>query len=55
VKTVQLTNGQTMQVQATYQRPLTWMIGEVFKIQQGRIRQIEAVLVGVPYRMPSGW
>jgi hypothetical protein len=55
VKTVQLTNGETMQVAPNYQRPLTWMIGEVFKIQQGRIRQIEAVLVGVPYRMPSGW
>jgi hypothetical protein len=31
------------------------MIGELFKIQSGQIRQIEAVLLEVPYGMPSGW
>lgn len=55
VATVQLTDGSTMTVSADYRRPRTWMIGEIFKIRQGRIRQIEAVLVDVPYRMPSGW
>jgi hypothetical protein len=42
-------------VRAPFRRPLTFMIGELFKIQSGRIRQIEAVLLEVPYGMPSGW
>jgi hypothetical protein len=38
-----------------FRRPMTLMIGELFRIQGGKIRQIEAVLQEVPYRMPSGW
>jgi hypothetical protein len=55
VATVDLTNGETLTVPADFRRPRTWMVGEVFKIQNGLIRRIEAVLVDVPYRMPSGW
>lgn len=38
-----------------FRRPLTLMIGELFHIESGKIRQIEAVVQEVPYRMPSGW
>jgi hypothetical protein len=42
-------------VGAPFNRPLTFMIGEMFKIVGGEIRQIEAVIVTVPYGQPSGW
>jgi hypothetical protein len=36
-------------------RPSAWEIHELFKIKNGRIYQIEAVLVDVPYKMRSNW
>jgi hypothetical protein len=36
-------------------QPYSFIIGEIFKIMDGRIRQIEAVLMTVPYGMESGW
>lgn len=47
--------GVTRPVQAPFNRPMTFMIGELFKIVDGQIRQIEAVIVTVPFGMPSGW
>jgi hypothetical protein len=35
--------------------PTTWEIAEAFKVENGMIRTIEAVLTGVPYGMHSGW
>jgi hypothetical protein len=35
--------------------PWTWQIAELFKIEKGKIRQIEAVLLRAPYGMNSGW
>ena len=35
--------------------PWTWEIAELFKIENGKIRQIEAVLDHSPYGMGSGW
>ena len=35
--------------------PWTWEIAELFKIENGKIRQIEAVLEHCPYGMGSGW
>jgi hypothetical protein len=35
--------------------PWTWQIGELFRIEKGKIRQIEAVLLRAPYGMNSGW
>ena len=48
-------DGKDVDVPADYRRPKSFQIGELFKIQKGRIRQIEAVLVDVPYGMNSGW
>ena len=36
-------------------QPFSFIIGEIFKIMDGKIRQIEAVLMTVPYGMESGW
>jgi hypothetical protein len=47
--------GATREVRAPFNRPLTFMIGEMFKIVDGQILQIEAVIVTVPFGMPSGW
>ncbi len=48
-------DGKPVAVPADYRRPKSFAIGELFKIQNGRIRQIEAVLLDVPYGMKSGW
>jgi len=36
-------------------RPFTAVIGELFKIKNGKIRQIEAVMTSLPYGGKSGW
>jgi len=36
-------------------RPWTWELAEVFKIEKGKIRRVEALLDQVPYGMLSGW
>jgi hypothetical protein len=35
--------------------PWTWQIAELFKIDKGKIRRIEAVLQRCPYGMNAGW
>jgi hypothetical protein len=35
--------------------PWTWQIAELFKVEKGNIRRIEAVLHRSPYGMNSGW
>ena len=46
---------QEADVAPTFRQPITFYIAEVFKVTDGRIRQIEAVLTTVPFRMESGW
>jgi hypothetical protein len=36
-------------------QPWTWEIAELFKIENGKLGQIEAVLDRSPYGMTSGW
>jgi hypothetical protein len=36
-------------------RPWTWELAEMFRIEKGKIRRVEAVLEQVPYGMLSGW
>ena len=50
-----LVTGEMVAVSPTFQQPFSFYIAEVFKVVDGRIRQIEAVLTTVPYGMPSGW
>ncbi|MET0292297.1 MAG: hypothetical protein ABW136_08005 [Steroidobacteraceae bacterium] len=42
-------------VAPTFRQPSSFYIAEVFKVVDGKIRQIEAVLTTVPYQMESGW
>jgi hypothetical protein len=35
--------------------PWTWQIAELFKVENGKIRRIEAILQRCPYGMNSGW
>lgn len=37
------------------ERPFSWMIAEAFRIENGLLRLIEAIMTEVPYGMRSGW
>jgi hypothetical protein len=52
-RTFQAPDGRT--VTAGPQQPWTWEIAEVFKVEKGLLREIEAVLERSPYGMTSGW
>ena len=53
IPTVTLTDGRTIPIGVT--RPWTWEIAELFKVENGLLRQIEAVVREAPYGMNSGW
>jgi len=42
-------------VRKTLRQAYSSYVGEIFKIKDGKIRQIEAVITTVPYGMESGW
>jgi hypothetical protein len=48
-----LADGRT--VQQTRAAPWTWEIAELFKIQDGKILRVEALVNAAPYGMKSGW
>jgi hypothetical protein len=50
-----LVDGSVRTIGPPFDRPYTFLIFELFKIKNGKIRQIEAVLDTVPYNMPSPW
>ncbi len=53
IPNVTLTDGRTVPIGVA--RPWTWEIAELFKVERGLIRQVEAVLQESPYGMNSGW
>jgi hypothetical protein len=53
VKTVTLTDGTTFP--STLRHPLTFEIGELFKIKKGKIYAVQAALTQEPYGIRSGW
>lgn len=53
VHEVTTTDGKTYPV--GLKQPFTWELAEAFKIEQGRIRAIEAVLTQAPYGMKPNW
>jgi len=55
VRQNRLVDGSVRTIGAPFDRPYTFLIFELFKIKDGKIRQIEAVLTTVPYYMPSPW
>jgi hypothetical protein len=50
-----LVDGSVRTIGPPFDRPFSFLIFELFKIKNGKIRQIEAVLNTVPYYMPSPW
>jgi hypothetical protein len=48
-------DGKVTEVPATFRQPFSFIIAEIFKIKDAKIRQIEAVLMAVPFGMESGW
>lgn len=48
-------DGKMTDVTSMFRQPFSFYIAEIFKIKDGKIRQIEAVLTTVPYAMESGW
>ena len=56
VETMSVTLDDAAQdVSSMFRQPFSFIIAEIFKIKEGKIRQIEAVLMAVPYNMESGW
>jgi hypothetical protein len=55
VRKNKLVDGSVRTIGMPFDRPYTFLIFELFKIKDGKIRQIEAVLTTVPYYMPSPW
>ena len=55
MKTQRLADGTVSPVPPDMQVPFTFEIGELFKIQDGRIMRIEALVIPAPYGMDSGW
>lgn len=55
VKKVALRNGTTMEVPFPFNRPFSFELFETFKIDAGKIREVEAILTEVPYGMKAGW
>lgn len=52
-RTFQTPDGRT--VTAGPNQPWTWELAELFKIEKGKIHQIEAIMDRAPYGMNSGW
>ena len=55
VRQNKLVDGSVRTIGPPFDRPFTFVILELFKVKNGKIRQIEAVLTTVPYYMPSPW
>lgn len=53
--TFKLADGTTYHVKAPFDRPFSFVMFELFKIDHAQLRQIEAVIVTVPYHMPTPW
>jgi hypothetical protein len=44
-----------VRVPAEYQRPITFLAPQLFKIEGGKIREIEGLSWAMPFGMPSAW
>ena len=54
-KTITWNDGSVHPVNTPFDEPFSFMIFELFKVQSGKLRQIEALVLNVPYGMPTGW
>jgi hypothetical protein len=47
--------GRDLKPNGAFTRPFSFLIFEAFKVVDGKIRQVEATVFSVPYRMNPGW
>jgi hypothetical protein len=52
---VPMARGRAVKPNPAFTRPFSFLIFETFKVVDGSIRQIEATVFSVPYRMHPGW
>ena len=55
IKDVKMTDGTNLHVPPPFDTPYAFQIFELFKIKDGRIMRVEALLNTVPYGSTSGW
>ncbi len=55
LESVPMPRGRTVKPAGQFARPFSFLIFESFKVIDGKIRQIEATVHSVPYRMHPGW
>ncbi len=55
IKDVKMTDGTNLHVPPPFDTPYAFEIFELFKIKDGKIMRVEAVLNTVPYGSKSGW
>jgi hypothetical protein len=55
IKSVEVPGYGTRETIPIAQRPFTVAVSELFKIQNGKIREIEANMISLPYGAKSGW
>ena len=53
--TVETPNNGTYRLPAAVQRPFDEVVGEAFRIKDGKIREIEALTTSLPYGSDDGW
>lgn len=54
-KSIVWNDGSVHAVNTPFDEPFSFQIGELFKIEDGKIKHIEALVFPVPYKMPTGW
>ena len=54
-KTIKWIDGSIHPVNTPFDEPFSFLIGELFKIKNGKIYEIEALVLNVPYGMHPGW
>lgn len=55
LESVPMPRGREVRPQGQFSRPFSFLIFESFKVIDGRIRQVEATVLSVPYRLHPGW
>lgn len=55
VKSVNVPGVGNVAVPQEYQRPMTFLAPQLFKIENGKIREIEGLSWAMPFGMPSAW
>jgi hypothetical protein len=55
LSSVPMERGRNYKPNGAFTRPFSFLIFEAFKVVDGKIRQIEATVFSVPYRMSPGW